>query len=150
MSLTPRGERAAGSGSLDRLFPDGAPITSAPWSQAGKRRDRQDYNPDVVRAALLHPQGHQMVDVDLKTLSATQPSVTRSAVQHYLEHPDYEETGTTYADQNNAGNRRPVLYAREDGTNLLLSGHHRATASLIKGSQFRAIQLEGPWGPPRK
>jgi hypothetical protein len=134
-----RTESLYGAGHVDALFNEN-PITSVPFPQAGRRKDRKDYDEDIVNEAV---RGQKTVKVDPRTLHATQPSVTRAGVQHYL-------SGATepYADAHKAGNKTPVVYSRE-GRNVLLSGTHRATAALLQGRQFDAILAEGPWGPPR-
>jgi hypothetical protein len=140
-------ERAWGSHDPGTLFGD-APSTSAPWPRAGRLKSRQDYDKDLVREVISDPEHHHMAEIDPRELHATQPSITRAGVAHYLG-GDYERTGETFADKHNPGNRRPVVYRREDGQNLLLSGHHRATAALLQGRPLRALVIDGPWGPGR-
>jgi hypothetical protein len=81
-----------------------------------------------------------MRELDPRDLHATQGTVTRPGVNYYMGN-EYQETGRTYADMHQAGNRYPVVYTR-GGQNKLLSGHHRATAALLRGEQFRAIHIE--------
>ena len=145
MAVTPRGARMIGSGDIGRMFPDEAPMAPVPWERAGQRKDRETYDKTRVKAVLLHHDRHEMVEMDPAELHATQPSLTRAGVRHYLTN-DYRRLGTTYGDQGNPGNRRPIVYAREDGTNLLLSGHHRAASALLQGHQFAAVRISGPWG----
>jgi hypothetical protein len=141
-------ERVWGSHELDALF-NGSPTSAVPFPPAGRRKDRHEYDKDLVTRALTHPEHHQMREVDPRILRATQPSVTRAGVAHYLgDH--YERTGETYADMHNPGNRRPVVYHRKDDDQfLLLSGHHRATAKLLRGEPLQAVVVEGPWGASR-
>lgn len=141
-----RVDRLYGHG-FDALFPDDRPIITAPWPSAGRRRDLQDYDKDLIREALLAPP--VLGYVDPRSLSATQPNVTREGVDYYYNDDAYQLLGRTYEAGNNAGNRYPVIYIREDGTNLILSGHHRAAAALLKGEPLEAIIIRGPWGPPR-
>lgn len=134
---------------LDALIPGGS--TQAPFPRAGQRKDRHMYDQEAVNKHLSNPP--ELQDVDPRTLHSTQPAITRAGVRHYLS-GEYEKSGTTYADQGNVGNRFPVVYRRSrEGTDvaddLLLSGHHRATAALIKGQPLRARVVEGGWGPPR-
>lgn len=134
---------------LDALIPSGQ--TSTPFPRAGQRKDRQMVDQETVAKHLKNPP--VLTDVDPRTLQSTQPAITRGGVKHYLS-GEYERTGATYADQGNAGNRYPVVYARSrEGTstvdNILLSGHHRAAAALIKGQPVRARVVEGGWGPAR-
>jgi len=146
-----RAAQLSGAQDIDRMFPGGSPMTTTPWQGMGRRRDVKDYDQERVRHVLLNPQQHPMVHIDPADvrLRATQPSITRAGVQHYLG-DDYAKHGTTYADQHNAGNVHPVVYAREDGQHLLLSGHHRAAAALLQGRQFPVRLVEGPWGGPRR
>jgi hypothetical protein len=134
-----RTEDVYGKGHVDALF-QGNPITSAPFPQAGRRKDVKDYDENVVNEAVRK---QETVKVDPRILHATQPSVTRAGVQHYL-------SGATepYADAHTAGNKTPVVYNR-DGRHIILSGTHRATAALLQGRQFDAILAEGSWGEPR-
>lgn len=134
--------RLYGSGDVDALFNE-SPMTAAPFPAAGRVKSRKDYDPDVVKGVLTNPD-HPLEDVDPRTLHSTQPNVTRAGVQHYMG-----GATTPYADQHNVGNTHPVVYDREDGTSLLLSGHHRAAAALLQGRPLRARRVAGPWGPPR-
>lgn len=139
-----------GRNDIEAMFPEGRPISAVPWERNSRRKDRQDYDKGLVHAELSRPVGGAsgLVDIDPRTLRATQPSVTRAGVEHYLG-GQWEKTGETFADHSNVGNRYPFVYAREDGQNLLLSGHHRASAALLQGRPLRARRIEGPWGPGR-
>lgn len=137
-----RHARAWGSNDRDTLFPDGAPKTSAPWPAMGRRKDVKDYDHEAVREMLKNPP--ELTPVDPRTLHATQPSITRHGVGHYLSGAE-----GTFADHGNPGNEHPVVYHREDGQSLLLSGHHRAAAAMLKGEPLMARQIHGPWGGPR-
>lgn len=137
---------AAGSKDLDRLFPPGgAEIIPAPWWSAGKRKDRLEYDADLVHAA-LDTKDPQIRLVDPTGLRSTQPSITRAGVAYYLDNPDYYLTGETYADGDVAMNKYPVIYRRFDGQDLILSGHHRAAAAALLGTPLRATVVDGPWG----
>ena len=143
---------------FERMFPEGSsPVQAAPWPRAGRRKDAQDYDPARVQEALSSPP--QLQQVDPRGLRASQPSVTSPGVRHYMDNPQWHQTGETYADQGNAGNRNPVVYRRyrewspTEGTpseDVLLSGHHRGTAALLRGESLSAVVVEGPWGPPRR
>jgi len=76
-------------------------------------------------------------EVDPRDLRATQPSVTREGVSYYLT-PRYKRTGQTFADYHRVVNRFPVIYQREDGEQLIISGHHRAAVALLEGKQFES------------
>lgn len=148
-----------GAKDIDALFPEGKEIASSPWAMAGRRKDRQDYDPDLVRRAIESP-AEDLADVDPRHLRATQPMVTRGGVDYYMNDRRWAETGRTFADQDNPGNAWPVVYRRHnefrtadwqpEHEDLLLSGHHRATAALLQGKQFKARQVEGGYGPPRR
>lgn len=137
---------AYGSGDTTRFFgSSGSAPSPTPWPRAARRKSQRDYDPDVVRQALEGPQ--ELSDVDPRHLHSTQPTITREGVDYYMG-DEYERTGTTFADQGNAGNRFPVVYERE-GVNMLLSGHHRASAALLQGRPLSARKVVGPWGPAR-
>jgi hypothetical protein len=137
------------------LFPEGsAPKTSVPFPRAGRRKDVKDYEPEAVTKALSAPP--QLEAHDPRTLKASQPSVTRAGVAHYMG-PEYERNPeATFADREQAGNRYPIVYHRKQAPGastqerVILSGHHRATAALLKGEPLKAIRVEGGWGPPRR
>lgn len=144
---------------LDHLFPEGALITSAPWPMAHRDKGRPDYDQERVNHALRTPP--RLQEVDPRDLRSTQRSVTRAGV-HYYTGSEYHETGRTFestADpsRNPEGNRFPLIYRREasptsydpEPQNMILSGHHRAAAALVKGEPLRAIIVEGPWGEKR-
>lgn len=136
------GAQFYGKQDIDALF-KGHPATVAPFRRAGGRKDRQNYDQSRVQATLRHP-NPPMESFNPRDLHITQGNVTRAGVQHYLSGAE-----GTYADSQQAGNKHPVVYKREDGRNLLLSGTHRATAALLRGKQVRAVVVEGPWGPAR-
>lgn len=142
--MSERLHRAYGSNDPSTLFGD-SPATVAPWPPAGRRKSQKDYEKSKVEAAVLNPDQYR-AKVDPRELHATQPSITRAGVAHYLEHGT---TGPLYADSHQAGNREPVVYDRE-GTKLLLSGHHRAASALLRGEQFDAVVVKGSWGEPRQ
>jgi hypothetical protein len=147
---TSRAAEFHGANDPDRLFPGGGLRAAVPWPAAGRRKSVKDYDKGLVNHVLTHPEEHQMVHVDPTdpNLRATQPEVTRAGVQHYMG-SDYARTGQTFADQHNLENEHPVVYDREDGQRLLLSGHHRAAAALLQGKQFTARVVSGPWGESR-
>ena len=143
---------------IEAHFPTGSsPVQPAPWPRAGRSKARQDYDPEIVKSALMS--SPQLQYVDPRNLRSTQPSVTAPGVQHYVDNPAWHQTGETYADQGNPGNRNPVVYNRHETwppteggkvEPMLLSGHHRGTAALLRGEQLPAIVVDGPWGPPRR
>lgn len=133
------GEEYYGRG-VDALF-KGAPKIVAPFPRAGRRKDVTDYDPDIVGKAISEG---SLQEIDPRTLSVSQPQVTLEGVRHYAE-----DRPGNFADGHKYGNEHPVVYQRE-GTNVLLSGTHRATAALVKGKPLKGIVTQGPWGPPRR
>lgn len=151
-ALDPRwsGHRFAGVGDIDKLF-KGHLIVPAPFQRAGRSKLHEDYEVDKVHELIRRsPEGMQ--EIDPRYLLSTQPSVTRPGVNYYMG-DEYQRTGRTYADQTHSGNVYPVVYERESERGIepmLLSGHHRATAALIKGEPLRALVVRGRQGPPRR
>lgn len=149
-----RSEEFYGANDIERMFPDQMPITTVPWSQMSRRKDRGDYNKNLVADELRKPPSEVTLHpVDTRGLHASQPMVLREHVQHYLS-GEYERTGRTSADQELTGNQHPVVYRRAGlgggpTQDLLLSGHHRAAAALLQGRELHARLIEGGWGPTR-
>ena len=114
--------------------------STTPWPRAGRSKHEPLYNREAVHAALRDPHQH-IREVDPRFLHANQPEVTRAGVKHYMG-DEYRQTGRTFADQHMAGNRWPFVYTTRRGMNVILSGHHRATAALLNGDQLRAIHIE--------
>lgn len=154
MTLSPDQFHGAG---YDSLFPaDASPVRGTPWPRAARSKSRQDYDPDTVHAALAQPT--QLQQVDPRGLQSTQPSVTAPGVKHYIDNPQWHQTGETYADQGVPSNRNPIVYRRHETwppveggrvDSMLLSGHHRAAAALVTGRELPAVVVDGPWGGPR-
>ncbi|MCA1783593.1 MAG: hypothetical protein LC679_15895, partial [Intrasporangiaceae bacterium] len=92
--------------------------TPTPWPRAARDKRRKPYDQGRVHHALSEP---EFRDVDPTQLHSTQPSITRQGVDYYMG-DEYEQTGTTFADQGDAGNRFPMVYGRDDGQNMILSG----------------------------
>jgi hypothetical protein len=116
------------------------------------------YDKGVVHDAVKQVRDGQvhLTEVDPRYLYATQPEITRVGINHYLEH---EGTEASFADTHNSGNKYPVIYKRDnragnpdmpswwnDHDHIILSGHHRAAAALLRGEQFKAVLVEGPHG----
>ena len=145
-------ERLRGSG-LDSLFPkdwdtkEPALIAMTPWNSAGGQKDKLPFDRGLVAAAITNPERHYVGPQDLGdiALRATQPSVTRAGVSHYMS-DDYRLKGSLYSDHHQLGNQTPMIYHREDGISMLLSGHHRAVAALLGGHDLNAIHVHGPFG----
>lgn len=132
-------------GGLAAMFPSDSLSVPAPFPSAAKHKKLQAYDQELVNEAV---RAGVTTEIDPRSLYATQPSVTRDGVRHYLESPD-----VLYADQTQAGNQTPVIYRRDEGNgrvrNLILSGTHRAAAALAAGRPLTAIVVDGPWGSPR-
>ncbi len=141
-------ERFWGQGIAALFPPDTAPTTVVPWPSAGRRKDRRDHDQDLVGQVLVAPPCLALVDP--RTLWATQPGITRSGVDYYLNDLRYPRLGRTYADRDKVSNAFPFIYRRTDGQNLILAGHHRSAAALVRGEPVLALVGDGPWGGPRK
>lgn len=136
---------------LDAMFPvdeDGPkPSTTVPWPQVKKLKARKTFDERLVARSITHPEEFSIEQIDPRELHATQPSVTRGGVKHYMEGGlDY---GKSQGD-NRLGNDVPRVYHRlDDDHQFLLSGHHRAAAALLRGEPLHAMMIKGPWGPER-
>lgn len=75
-------------------------------------------------------------DVDPRGLVATQPFVTSAGLDHYLS-DDYARTGRLHDNSRGPSNDHPIVVHWND-RRYLLSGHHRATAALLRGMPFPA------------
>ena len=132
-----------GSNDVNRLFPGGSPTTSVPWAQVGPTRTHRAANDELIHDAVANPERYHTIGLDPRDLHATQPGLQRAAVQHYMG-ADYRRTGTTFADQHQAGNQTPVVFHNLDSGKLLIqSGHHRAASALLRGDQFDALVVPG-------
>lgn len=132
-----------GSGNLDKISANAAAPGVVPWPTATASKKKPLYDKNVVTGALSQPKSEKDVrPQDPRQLHATQTGLTRGGVEYYMG-DEYSKTGRTYADQDNLGNTRPVVYHKSDGRSLLLSGHHRAGAALLQGGQFNAQHVFG-------
>ena len=131
---------------LDALGSSGG-LASVPWKSAGSRKDRRDFDPDLVNQAVASKQEPEPVDP--RYLHTRQPHLRKDIVAHYMT------SNEVYADKHQAGNRTPVVYERSplhptgEPERILLSGNHRAAAALLRGEQFNAIVVRGGYGPAR-
>ena len=127
-----------GAGDPDHLFGGNVATSLHP---PGKRRYSRDLVTSTVRS-VLHGETHPE-HVDPRYLHSTQTAITRAGVKHYVENPTYHDTGETYADQDKAGNRLPVIHESRTAQGGLhrqiLSGHHRAAAAVLSGKPLLAI-----------
>jgi len=129
-----------GTQNPEALF-KGRAWTGAPWPGAGKMKDQSHFNRELIHHALSQPP--ELEDVDPRPLRATQPNIIREHVNYYMG-KNYEHTGRTSADPHNVGNMFPTIYVRPNDRWDILSGHHRATASLLKGEALRARVIRQP------
>jgi hypothetical protein len=132
---------------LRALFPSDTPVAPIPFPPAGGRKRRKNYDPDLVIRSITHPHEFPVEEIDPRDLRATQSSVTRAGVKHYFE--GGEEYGKNNGGDSRLGNDIPRVYRRDDGVNLIVAGHHRATTALLKGEPLRAMMIDGPWGSSR-
>ena len=126
-----------GTQRLTNLFGPSA-TTPAPWPRVAKTKQGLPIDRERVRQVLSQPP--ELHDFDPRNLHSTQPSVLRAHAAFYMD-SSYEDTGQTSADQDNVGNRFPVVYRDRRGRNIILSGHHRATAALLRGEPLRAREV---------
>lgn len=89
-------------------------------------------------------------ELDPRMLHGIQPGVHTQGVEYYLG-DQYRRSGQTFEQlKGNApteANRMPTVYRREDGMNVLLSGHHRAAAALSQDRGLLTRIIEGPVPP---
>lgn len=130
-----------GSGDASKVSSTAAVPGQAPWPKVAKTKQGLPYDRNVVAQALSSPV--ELTMTDPRQLHSTQSGLTRSGVEYYMG-DDYEQTGETFADQGNVGNRHPVIYNKDDGRKLILSGHHRGGAALLQGQEFPARHVFGP------
>lgn len=129
-------EALYGAGNLDAMF-GGAPKVMAPWPSGSTKNKKGVLYDKAKLKELLESEQKDLTPIDPRTLRATQPWVTRAGVDYYLN-GKYEETGDTYADPYNAGNVYPVVWQDPNGNNVILTGHHRAAAALLRGEPLLA------------
>lgn len=148
-----RADKAYGRGDVSAIGGSGgSPLIVPPWNQASSWKGRKMYRTDLVQEAVRNHQEPE--EIDPRHLHATQSHLIRAGVNHYLS-----GSKELYADAHQAGNQTPVVYARNnregssdmpdwwtDTDHILLSGHHRAAAALLRGEQFKAIVVRGPHG----
>lgn len=135
---------------LDAIFSEnGVGVTTVPFQSASRRKGEPLYDREAVERALAAPV--RLTRFDPRTLHATQPNVTREGVEYYMENTPgsqaYRMTGQTFADQDQAGNRYPVIYQQPSGQLVILSGHHRATAALLDGRAVEGILVRANMTP---
>ena len=136
-----------GQGAHEAMFPSGSgPLRPVPFPRAKRSRTRFGREQDKVVAAIRAQNGVE--DVDPRTLSANQPSITSPGLAHYMKQI-YYLTGDTYEEGHDPGNKTPIVYIRDGTEVLILAGHHRSSAALLRAEPVRAIVVRGGWGPSR-
>lgn len=102
------------------------------------------YDSDFVKSGNYTP---KVDEIDPRTLHGIQPGVHKQGVEYYLS-DRYAKSGTTFEQTKGVApsdaNRMPTVYRREDGMNVLLSGHHRASAALAQDRGLLTRIIEGP------
>lgn len=138
-----------GEEGMDRLFrTDGGyrPTTVVPFPrQARGSHIRAYFNKDAIEDAV---RSRSYEEVDPRSLMNTQSSVTDAGMRYYMGN-DYDLTGKTWKDHG-AGNAVPIIYEAEHphfgwSERSILTGHHRATADLLKGRPLRAVLVRAPY-----
>lgn len=142
MSTPATAERLWGCGDLDVVF--GAhPKVVAPWPAAPRRKHHPKFDADAVARLTAGPP--DLVEVDPRSLWASQPWVLRCHADYYLT-GRWERTGLTSADRHLELNRFPVVVADHRDRSVIVSGHHRATVALAEG---RPLLVRRPATGPR-
>ena len=122
-----------GCGDLDLCF-KGAAKTIVPWPSAGRRKGEPRTPVANVEHLLTAPP--RLHEVDPRTLHASQPWVLRTHAGYYLT-GEWELTGRTSADMHSSANRYPT-FAERSGQLVIITGHHRSLAALIRGQPVLA------------
>lgn len=140
--MTSGAHRLYGKGKWRAMFGDG-PTAGTPWPHGGMNpKLSEKIKPEVAK--VVSDPGKHVAQVDPRELHSNQGSLTRDGVAYYLHSPEYNRTGRTYADQDQAGNQHPVVLRRTNGRHVILSGHHRAAAALLKGQPLTAAVVHEP------
>jgi hypothetical protein len=113
----------------------GSPMGTTPWPRAPRLKGEKLYDQARVNEALRKPP--VLEKVDPRTLFAIQPGLVREHVEYYMG-DTYSRTGRTAADQSDAANDFPLIYVNKREQHIILTGHHRAAAALIKGEDLDA------------
>lgn len=129
---------------LDSLF-NGAPKVPAPWPLHGRLRHRPRVLPSDIDAVLATPA--TLVEVDPRTLAASQPWILAEHVGYYLG-DEWQVTGRTSADQWAPMNRFPLVLPDHQGRLTIVAGHHRAAAAMLRNQPLLARVAPGSWEAP--
>lgn len=139
----------AGQEGIERLFRSGsgyAPTASAPFpGQARGSHIRAYFNKQAIEDAV---RARQYEEIDPRGLMKIQHGITDAGMRYYMG-DEYDLTGKTWKDHG-AGNAVPVIYEADHPhfgwtERSILSGHHRATADLLKGRPLRAVLVRSPY-----
>lgn len=135
-----------GMSSLFERENDTAPSTGVPFPRQARTSNRLAYfNQEAINHGVSE---RHLSEIDPRSLMAGQSSITRAGTAYYMG-DEYEKTGRTYADHG-AGNAIPVIYESTHPhfgypERTILSGHHRATAALLRGEPLRAVHVKAPY-----
>ena len=111
-----------------------APTAPVPWERAARSKEKPLYDAELVGRTIQKSRNEDIAEFDPRQLSANQPAITSSGVRHYLNN----ESGL-FADKGDVGNQSPFVYVKRDtGQGIILAGHHRAAAALLRGKPLRA------------
>lgn len=129
-----RHERLFGANDIDALFNE-ALRTSVPFPSARRLKTEPRFDSAKITELLKSPP--VLTSIDPRALRSNQPSVTRDGVAYYMT-DEYAISGRTFADGHDAGNKFPIVQVRErTGEHIIVSGHHRATAALLRGENLQ-------------
>lgn len=110
-----------------------------PWERAtmGTRSRPIPYEKGLVHAELERPiRSANVREFDPRHVLGSQPSIVAHITRHYLEGG---RNAPIHSDQENVGNQMPFVYVhRNTGELRLLTGHHRASAALLRGEPLVA------------
>ena len=111
---------------------------SVPWEQAPTDIMRR-LDPAVRGSWPSAP----MEEVDPANLKASQRALTGAGMRHYFGATDFAQLHDV---NRGPSNLHPIVYRSTDPAyphDILLSGHHRAAASLLMGRPLRALVVTG-------
>lgn len=113
--------------------------TTVPWDRFAKTKESAVYDKELVDRTINLPRNENVEEFDPRLLTANQPHILSSGVRHYMTNQP-----SLYADKGQVGNQLPFVYVKKDtGQGIILAGHHRATAALLKGQPLRARTVIG-------
>jgi hypothetical protein len=140
--------RLHGSGrdGVNATFGNG-PTGLTPWPRVGRLKGEPAYDDELVQVELRKkPADIVLQNTDPRELWASQGGLVKQHVEYYLHDLTWKLTAEPSADKNQLGNRFPVVYFRDDGRRIILSGHHRAAAALLNGEPLKARIVTGGKG----